>query len=37
MVPHQIAVGIDFDCQEERIIWSDIAGKEQLESNLNLN
>ncbi|CAG9539309.1 unnamed protein product [Cercopithifilaria johnstoni] len=35
VVPHQIAVGIDFDCQEERIIWSDIAGHSILSSSIN--
>uniref|UniRef100_A0A158Q8F9 Nidogen-1 n=1 Tax=Elaeophora elaphi TaxID=1147741 RepID=A0A158Q8F9_9BILA len=35
VVPHQIAVGIDFDCQEERIIWSDIAGHSILSASIN--
>ncbi|MCP9264851.1 Nidogen-1 [Dirofilaria immitis] len=35
IVPHQIAVGIDFDCQEERIIWSDIAGHSILSASIN--
>ncbi|CAJ0577158.1 unnamed protein product, partial [Mesorhabditis spiculigera] len=26
VIPHHIAVGVDFDCQEERIVWSDISG-----------
>uniref|UniRef100_A0A5S6PMD5 Uncharacterized protein n=1 Tax=Brugia malayi TaxID=6279 RepID=A0A5S6PMD5_BRUMA len=35
VVPHQIAVGIDFDCQEERIVWSDIAGHSILSASIN--
>uniref|UniRef100_A0A915PNJ4 Uncharacterized protein n=1 Tax=Setaria digitata TaxID=48799 RepID=A0A915PNJ4_9BILA len=35
VVPYQIAVGIDFDCQEERIVWSDIAGHSILSASIN--
>lgn len=26
VVPHQVVVGIDYDCVEQRIYWSDISG-----------
>ncbi|OZC09732.1 G2F domain protein [Onchocerca flexuosa] len=35
VVPHQIAVGIDFDCLEERIVWSDNAGHSILSASIN--
>ncbi|KAF8381850.1 nid-1 [Pristionchus pacificus] len=35
IVPHQIAVGIDFDCADERIVWSDITGHVIRSSSLN--
>jgi len=35
VVPHQIAVGVDFDCQDERIIWSDMSGHVIRSATLN--
>ncbi|GMS79827.1 hypothetical protein PENTCL1PPCAC_2002 [Pristionchus entomophagus] len=35
IVPHQIAVGIDFDCADDRIVWSDITGHAIRSSSLN--
>uniref|UniRef100_A0A914VKD9 Nidogen-1 n=1 Tax=Plectus sambesii TaxID=2011161 RepID=A0A914VKD9_9BILA len=35
VVPHQLAVGVDFDCQEERIVWSDISGHVIRSASLN--
>lgn len=26
VVPHQIAVGVDFDCQDEKLYWTDVSG-----------
>uniref|UniRef100_A0A915B526 Nidogen-1 n=1 Tax=Parascaris univalens TaxID=6257 RepID=A0A915B526_PARUN len=35
VIPHQIVVGLDFDCQEERIVWSDISGHALRSASLN--
>lgn len=24
--PHQIAVGVDFDCRRQKLFWSDVSG-----------
>ncbi|WKY13835.1 hypothetical protein Q1695_004571 [Nippostrongylus brasiliensis] len=35
VIPHHIAVGIDYDCQEERFVWSDISGHSIRSASLN--
>ncbi|EYB83124.1 hypothetical protein Y032_0342g3033 [Ancylostoma ceylanicum] len=35
VIPHHIAVGLDYDCKEGRIIWSDISGHSIRSASLN--
>ncbi|KIH67324.1 Low-density lipoprotein receptor repeat class B [Ancylostoma duodenale] len=35
VIPHHIAVGLDYDCKEDRIIWSDISGHSIRSASLN--
>ncbi|CBA11612.1 Nidogen [Caenorhabditis elegans] len=35
VIPHHIPVGIDFDCKEEKIVWSDMSGHSIRTSSLN--
>ncbi|KJH50181.1 G2F domain protein [Dictyocaulus viviparus] len=35
VVPHHIAVGLDFDCMEKRLVWSDISGHSIRSASLN--
>uniref|UniRef100_A0A5S6R3I4 Nidogen-1 n=1 Tax=Trichuris muris TaxID=70415 RepID=A0A5S6R3I4_TRIMR len=35
VVPYQVAVGLDFDCKEDKIYWSDVSGHCLRSSNLD--
>ncbi|KRX88301.1 Nidogen-1 [Trichinella pseudospiralis] len=35
VVPFQIAVGVDYDCQEDKIYWTDVSGHSVHSSNLD--
>ncbi|KHJ88899.1 Low-density lipoprotein receptor repeat class B [Oesophagostomum dentatum] len=35
VIPHHIAVGLDYDCKEDRVIWSDISGHAIRSASLN--
>ncbi|CAI4227251.1 unnamed protein product [Auanema sp. JU1783] len=35
VIPHHIAVGLDFDCEAERLVWSDISGHQIRSASLN--
>ncbi|KRX84111.1 Nidogen-1 [Trichinella sp. T6] len=35
VVPFQIAVGVDYDCQDDKIYWTDVSGHSVHSSNLD--
>ncbi|XGW06087.1 hypothetical protein V3C99_016431 [Haemonchus contortus] len=35
VIPHHIAVGLDYDCQDARFVWSDISGHSIKSASLN--
>ncbi|KFD49897.1 hypothetical protein M513_09226 [Trichuris suis] len=35
VVPYQVAVGLDFDCNEDKLYWSDVSGHCLRSSNLD--
>ncbi|CAD6196064.1 unnamed protein product [Caenorhabditis auriculariae] len=35
VIPHHIPVGIDFDCKDKKIVWSDISGHSIRTASLN--
>ncbi|CAL2045201.1 unnamed protein product [Caenorhabditis brenneri] len=35
VIPHHIPVGIDFDCQNEKIVWSDMSGHSIRTASMN--
>lgn len=35
VVPHQIVVGVDYDCRDEKVFWTDVSGHAIRSANVN--